>query len=159
MVCVLYITCKCWWYSLYIDVLSWSYNFIAPSHPTWRWPSCYAHTTRAPAPTHCRIVWQPSLPQPSVGGLSVAKTREIRWKSRSEAAKREWQSGPTLTRDLCLVYTWYVHGISSYIPGISCIWVKHIVWVQLSCCPVIQCYVRVFQVLPTSLAWISFHVY
>ncbi len=21
-------------------------DFIAPSHPTWRWPSCYAHTTR-----------------------------------------------------------------------------------------------------------------
>ncbi len=24
-------------------------HFIAPSHPTRRWPSCYAHTTRAPA--------------------------------------------------------------------------------------------------------------
>jgi hypothetical protein len=35
-------------------------------------------------------LWNFGRPQPSVGGLSVAKTEKIRGKSRSEAAKRGW---------------------------------------------------------------------
>ena len=35
-------------------------------------------------------LWNFGRPQPSVGGLSVAKTEKIRRKSRSEAAKRAW---------------------------------------------------------------------
>jgi hypothetical protein len=34
--------------------------------------------------------------------------------------KRGQQRKPALTSNHCLVYTWNMHGISSYIPGISC---------------------------------------
>jgi hypothetical protein len=35
-------------------------------------------------------LWNFGLPQPFVGGLSVAKTEKLRRKSRSEASKRRW---------------------------------------------------------------------
>ncbi len=80
---------------------------------------------------HCRIVWQLSLllnpwEDPTAVGLRLP----------NELGQ---QRKPALISDPCLVYTWYIHGISSYIPGMSCIWVKHIFWVQILTIELLPC--------------------
>jgi hypothetical protein len=44
-----------------------------------------------------------------------------------------------------MIYTWDIHSM-------SCRSVTHTFWVQLSCCPVMPCCVRVFTVIQTSIA-------
>ncbi len=126
MVYVMYITFICCCHSLYIHVLSSSFT-----------AGLFGNYPSSSIPEKPEIWQKSSLRLPN---------------------ERGQQRKPALTSDFCLVYTLYNHGIlgwvSSFIPGISCIWVKHIFWVtvQLSYCPVIQFYVHVFQVLPTSIA-------
>jgi hypothetical protein len=51
-----------------------------------------------------------------------------------------------LTSDFhMVVYTWYV-------PGISCLVVKHAFWIQLHLCPAISCCIHAFPVPPTCIA-------
>jgi hypothetical protein len=100
---------------------------------------------------HCRIVWQLSLFIHSWEDLTEV---------RSKAAKRAWATKKAIADKwplfgVYMVYTWYVHRISRYIPGISCMCVKHIFFVKfelLPCDPLLcacisgSCYFHAFNV-------------
>ena len=57
-----------------------------------------------------------------------------------------------LAPDFRMVYAQYIPGISRYIPGISCLEVKHDFWVQMRLCPEMPCCIYAFALPPTSIA-------
>ncbi len=101
---------------------SWSSNISAclDRQPIWRGSILLLSTC-----VSVEYVWQCGRnfgrPQPRVGCLSesVARTEKILRKSLSEASKRGWatkRASEWPSYGICLVYTWYIPGISLVYP-------------------------------------------